>query len=57
MVVAFSPSDPFPGTGVQSDLLTLASMGCPPATVVTALTAQGIRATIFWGREHEDDNN
>ncbi|HVJ75494.1 MAG TPA: hydroxymethylpyrimidine/phosphomethylpyrimidine kinase [Casimicrobiaceae bacterium] len=40
VVLTFAPSDPSGGGGVQADLLTLASMGCHPLSVVTALTVQ-----------------
>jgi len=39
-VVTFAASDPTGGAGLQADLLTLASMGCHPLSVVTALTVQ-----------------
>jgi hydroxymethylpyrimidine/phosphomethylpyrimidine kinase len=40
VVLTFSASDPSGGAGMQADLLTLASMGCHPLSVVTALTIQ-----------------
>ncbi|CAG0965544.1 hydroxymethylpyrimidine/phosphomethylpyrimidine kinase [Burkholderiales bacterium] len=40
VVLTFAASDPSGGTGLQADLLTLASMGCHPLSVVTALTVQ-----------------
>ncbi|MEI6736850.1 MAG: hydroxymethylpyrimidine/phosphomethylpyrimidine kinase [Pseudomonadota bacterium] len=39
-VLTFSATDPSGGAGLQADLLTLASMGCHPLTVVTAITVQ-----------------
>ncbi|MDR2187612.1 MAG: hydroxymethylpyrimidine/phosphomethylpyrimidine kinase [Azonexus sp.] len=39
-VLSFAASDPSSGAGIQADLLTLASLGCHPLTVITALTAQ-----------------
>jgi len=39
-VLSFAGSDPTGGAGLQADLLTLASMGCHPLTVVTAITVQ-----------------
>jgi len=42
-VLAFSASDPTGGAGVQADLLTIASLGCHPLSVLTALTAQDTR--------------
>ncbi len=40
MVLTFAASDPTGGAGIQADLLTLASLGCHPLSVVTALTVQ-----------------
>ena len=40
IVLVFAASDPSGGAGVQSDILTLASMGCHPLSVVTAITVQ-----------------
>lgn len=40
LVLSFAASDPTGGAGTQADVLTLASMGCHPLTVVTALTVQ-----------------
>ncbi len=40
IVLAFAASDPTGGAGIQADLLTLASLGCHPLSVLTALTAQ-----------------
>ncbi len=39
-VLTFSATDPSGGAGLQADLLTLASMGCHPLSVVTAITVQ-----------------
>jgi hydroxymethylpyrimidine/phosphomethylpyrimidine kinase len=39
-VLTFAATDPSGGAGIQADLLTLASMGCHPLTVVTAITVQ-----------------
>lgn len=39
-VLSIAASDPTGGAGVQADLLTLASLGCHPLSVITALTAQ-----------------
>ena len=38
VVLTFAASDPTSGAGLQADLLALASMGCYPLSVVTALT-------------------
>jgi len=40
IVLCFSATDPSGGAGLQADLLTIASMGCHPLTVVTAITVQ-----------------
>jgi hydroxymethylpyrimidine/phosphomethylpyrimidine kinase len=40
LVLTFAASDPSGGAGMQADLLTLASTGCHPLSVVTALTVQ-----------------
>lgn len=39
-VLAFSASDPTGGAGLQADVLTLASLGCHPLSVLTAYTVQ-----------------
>jgi hydroxymethylpyrimidine/phosphomethylpyrimidine kinase len=39
-VLTFAATDPSGGAGLQADLLTLASMGCHPLSVVTAITVQ-----------------
>ena len=39
-MLVFAASDPSSGAGMQADLLTLASMGCHPLSVLTALTVQ-----------------
>jgi hydroxymethylpyrimidine/phosphomethylpyrimidine kinase len=40
LVMTFAASDPSGGAGLQADLLTIASMGCHPLSVVTAITVQ-----------------
>ena len=40
VVLVFGGSDPTGGAGLAADILTLASLGCHPAPVVTAVTAQ-----------------
>jgi hydroxymethylpyrimidine/phosphomethylpyrimidine kinase len=40
IVLAFAATDPSSGAGLQADVLTLASMGCHPLSVVTAVTIQ-----------------
>src|SRR4051812_17316777 len=39
-VLAFAATDPTGGAGLQADLLTAASLGCHPLSVVTAVTVQ-----------------
>lgn len=39
-MLAIAASDPSGGAGIQADLLTLASMGCHPLSVLTAITIQ-----------------
>jgi hydroxymethylpyrimidine/phosphomethylpyrimidine kinase len=39
-VLSFAATDPTSGAGLQADLLALASMGCYPLSVVTAITVQ-----------------
>ncbi|MFZ5484912.1 MAG: bifunctional hydroxymethylpyrimidine kinase/phosphomethylpyrimidine kinase [Pseudomonadota bacterium] len=39
-VLSFAATDPTGGAGSQADLLTLASLGCHPLTVITAVTVQ-----------------
>jgi len=43
MVLVFAASDPTGGAGLQADLLTIASLGCHPLSVLTAITAQDTR--------------
>jgi len=38
IVLVFSATDPTGGAGMQADILTLASMGCHPLSVITAIT-------------------
>jgi hydroxymethylpyrimidine/phosphomethylpyrimidine kinase len=40
IVLAFAASDPSGGAGIQADILTLASTGCHPLSVITAITVQ-----------------
>ena len=39
-VLSFAANDPSGGAGIQADILTIASMGCHPLSVVTAITVQ-----------------
>lgn len=40
LVMSFAGADPTGGAGIQADLMAIASLGCHPLTVVTALTVQ-----------------
>lgn len=40
IVLTFAATDPTCGAGLQADVLTLASLGCHPLSVVTAVTVQ-----------------
>jgi hydroxymethylpyrimidine/phosphomethylpyrimidine kinase len=40
LVMTFAGTDPTGGAGLQADVLTLASLGCHPLSVVTAVTVQ-----------------
>ncbi len=40
VVLVFGGTDPTSGAGIVADALTLAALGCHPATVATAVTAQ-----------------
>lgn len=40
LVLAFAATDPSGGAGLQADVLTLASLGCHPLSVATAITVQ-----------------
>ena len=42
-VLSFAASDPTGGAGLQADLLTIASFGCHPLSVLTGLTVQDTR--------------
>ena len=39
-VLSFAASDPSGGAGIQADILTLASIGCHPLSLITAVTIQ-----------------
>ncbi len=40
IVLSFAANDPTGGAGLQADLLTIASLGCHPLSVITAITVQ-----------------
>ncbi|HVL34147.1 MAG TPA: hydroxymethylpyrimidine/phosphomethylpyrimidine kinase [Burkholderiales bacterium] len=43
IVLTFAGSDPTGGAGLQADVLTIASCGCHPVSVLTAITVQDTR--------------
>lgn len=43
LVLTFAGTDPTGGAGLQADVLTIASLGCHPLSVVTAVTVQDSR--------------
>ena len=47
LVMTFAASDPSGGSGMQADVLTLASMGCHPLTIVTA-PRNGTEVVLAW---------
>jgi hydroxymethylpyrimidine/phosphomethylpyrimidine kinase len=49
IVLVFAANDPSGGAGMQADILTLASMGCHPLSIITGLTVQdtiGVEAVM-----------
>src|SRR6185436_6275735 len=47
IVMTFAATDPTGGAGLQADVVTLASLGCHPVSVTTAITVQdthGVRS-------------
>src|SRR5215217_6239372 len=46
IVLTFAGSDPTGGAGLQADVLTIASMGCHPLSVLTAFTVQDTSGVI-----------
>lgn len=58
LVLTFAATDPSGGAGLQADLLTLASIGCHPLSVVTAITVQdsvGVDNVLAFDAEWVDD--
>lgn len=49
VVMVFGGTDPTAGAGIAADLLTLASLGCHGAGVITAVTAQDTRGVKQYG--------
>jgi hydroxymethylpyrimidine/phosphomethylpyrimidine kinase len=58
IVMTFSACDPTGGAGMQADLLTITSMGCHAATIVTGFTVQdtaGVEEFVPVDADHVDD--
>lgn len=58
IVLVFAASDPSGGAGMQADILTLASMGCHPLSVITAITVQdtvGVESVLPMDAEWVED--
>ena len=58
IVLTFAASDPTGGAGIQADLMTIASLGCHPLSVITALTVQdttGIDSVLAIDAEWVED--
>ncbi len=58
IVMTFSACDPTGGAGLQADLLTITSMGCHAATIVTGYTVQdtaGVEDFVAVDADHVDD--
>ena len=56
--MTFSATDPSGGAGLQADVLTLASLGCHPLSVVTGITVQdtiGVDSIMALGSEWVND--
>lgn len=58
LVLTFAATDPSGGAGLQADILTLASIGCHPLSVATAVTVQdtvGVESIMAFDAEWIDD--
>jgi hydroxymethylpyrimidine/phosphomethylpyrimidine kinase len=58
IVMTFSACDPTGGAGMQADLLTIASLGCHAASIVTGFTVQdttGVEEFVPVDADHVDD--
>src|SRR5438034_793258 len=53
IVLTFAASDPTGGAGLQADLLTLASMGCHPLSVVTPNSLEARQLAVSGDDEDE----
>lgn len=54
IVMTLAGADPSGGAGIQADILTLASLGCHPLSVITAVTVQDTRSVEnFWVMDAE----
>ena len=56
--MTFSATDPSSGAGLQADILALASIGCHPLSVVTAITVQdtvGVDSVMAFDADWIDD--
>ncbi len=57
-VMTFAATDPSSGAGLQADILALASIGCHPLSVVTAITVQdtvGVDSVMAFDADWIDD--
>ncbi|MBC7786215.1 MAG: hydroxymethylpyrimidine/phosphomethylpyrimidine kinase [Methylophilaceae bacterium] len=57
-VMTFAATDPSGGAGLQADILALASIGCHPLSVVTAITVQdtvGVDSVMAFDADWIDD--
>ncbi len=56
--MTFSACDPTGGAGLQADVMTVAAMGCHPASIVTGYTIQdtaGVEEFVAVDADHVDD--
>ena len=58
IVLTIGASDPSGGAGIQADLMTMASFGCHPVSVITALTVQDSASieSIVSVEDHEGES-
>lgn len=58
IVMTFSACDPTGGAGMQADLMTIASLGCHAASIITGITVQdtaGVDEFVPIDADHVDD--